>query len=110
MGGGHHHRHLRGAPLGWYNCNAYNDELPYWTRAHRLVVAHSLVVNDYKYWRGDLLTPEHFFQMVKAIFDQLYAEGATHPKMMSVGLHCRIIGRPSRAAALDQFLTYASEN
>ena len=95
-----------------YDCNAYNDDLPYWTQVHGdpwLVVPYSLEVNDYKYWRGDLLTPEHFFQVAKASFDQLYEEGATHPKMMSVGLHCRIIGKPSRAAALDQFLKYASE-
>ena len=95
-----------------YDCNAYNDDLPYWTRVHGspwLVVPYSLEVNDYKYWRGDLLTPEHFFQVAKASFDQLYEEGATHPKMMSVGLHCRIIGKPSRASALDQFLRYASE-
>ena len=95
-----------------YDCNAYNDDLPYWTQVHGdpwLVVPYSLEVNDYKYWRGDLLTPEHFFQVAKASFDQLYEEGATHPKMMSVGLHCRIIGKPSRASALDQFLKYASE-
>ena len=95
-----------------YDCNAYNDDLPYWTQVHGdpwLVVPYSLEVNDYKYWRGDLLTPEHFFQVAKASFDQLYEEGATHPKMMSVGLHCRIIGKPSRAHALDQFLKYASE-
>ena len=95
-----------------YDCNAYNDDLPYYTPVDGkpwLVVPYSLEVNDYKFWRGDLLTPAHFFEVAKASFDTLYEEGAAHPKMMSVGLHCRIIGKPSRAAGLDRFLKYASE-
>ena len=95
-----------------YDCNAYNDDLPYYTPVDGkpwLVVPYSLEVNDYKFWRGDLLTPAHFFEVAKASFDTLYEEGASHPKMMSVGLHCRIIGKPSRAAGLDRFLKYASE-
>ena len=95
-----------------YDCNAYNDDLPYYTPVNGkpwLVVPYSLEVNDYKFWRGDLLTPAHFFEVAKASFDTLYEEGAAHPKMMSVGLHCRIIGKPSRAAGLDRFLKYASE-
>ena len=94
-----------------YDCNAYNDDLPYWTQVHGkpwLVVPYSLEVNDSKFWRGDLITPEHFFQVARGAFDMLYEEGATHPKMMSVGLHCRIIGKPGRAAGLDKFLKYAS--
>ncbi len=95
-----------------YDCNAYNDDLPYYTRVHDkpwLVVPYSLEVNDYKFWRGDLITPSDFFEAAKSSFDMLYEEGITHPKMMSVGLHCRIIGKPSRAHGLDQFLKYASE-
>ena len=95
-----------------YDCNAYNDDLPYYTPVNGtpwLVVPYSLEVNDYKFWRGDLLTPAHFFEVAKASFDTLYEEGSAHPKMMSVGLHCRIIGKPSRAAGLDSFLKYASE-
>ena len=95
-----------------YDCNAYNDDLPFYTKVHGspwLVVPYSLEVNDYKFWRGELLTPGDFFEVAKASFDTLYEEGATHPKMMSVGLHCRIIGKPGRAAGLDQFLKYASE-
>ena len=95
-----------------YDCNAYNDDLPYYTQVHGnpwLVVPYSLEVNDYKFWRGDLITPGDFFEAAKASFDMLYEEGSTHPKMMSVGLHCRIIGKPSRAHGLDQFLKYASE-
>jgi peptidoglycan/xylan/chitin deacetylase (PgdA/CDA1 family) len=94
-----------------YDCNAYNDDLPYYTQVQGnpwLVVPYSLEVNDYKFWRGDLITPSDFFEAAKASFDVLYEEGSTHPKMMSVGLHCRIIGKPSRAHGLDQFLKYAS--
>jgi allantoinase len=95
-----------------YDCNAYNDDLPYYTQVHDkpwLVVPYSLEVNDFKFWRGELITPNDFFEAAKSCFDMLYEEGETHPKMMSVGLHCRIIGKPSRAYALDQFLKYASE-
>mgnify|MGYP003707468397 CR=1 FL=1 len=95
-----------------YDCNAYNDDLPYYTEVHGkkwLGVPYSLEVNDTKFWRGELITPNDFFEAARSCFDMLYEEGATHPKMMSVGLHCRIIGKPGRANALRQFLKYASE-
>ena len=65
-------------------------------------------VNDTKFSRGEFITPDHFFEVAKACFDMLYEEGETHPKMMSVGLHCRIIGKPGRAYGLKKFLEYAS--
>ena len=92
-----------------YDCNAYNDDVPYYTQVHGnpwLVVPYSLEVNDYGFWRGQLSTPDDFFESARYCFDTLYREGATHPKMMSVGLHCRIIGKPARAAALRRFLEY----
>jgi len=92
-----------------YDSNAYNDDLPYYTDVDGrswLVVPYSLEVNDYGFWRGQLSTPNDFFESARNCFDTLYREGATYPKMMSVGLHCRIIGKPSRAAALRQFLEY----
>jgi len=95
-----------------YDCNAYNDDLPYYTEVHGgkwLVVPYSLEVNDTKFWRGELITPNDFFEVARSCFDTLYEEGATHPKMMSVGLHCRIIGKPGRASGLRKFLQYASE-
>jgi len=95
-----------------YDCNAYNDDLPYYTDVNGrkwLVVPYSLEVNDYGFWRGQLSTPDDFFQSARNCFDTLHREGSTHPKMMSVGLHCRIIGKPSRSAALRQFLEYAKE-
>ena len=93
-----------------YDCNAYNDDLPYYTEVHGkkwLVVPYSLEVNDAKFWRGGMIAPRDFFETARNTFDLLYEEGKTHPKMMSIGLHCRIIGKPSRAAALKQFLDYA---
>ena len=95
-----------------YDCNAYNDDLPYYTNVNGgkwLVIPYSLEVNDYGFWRGQLSTPSDFFESARNSFDTLYREGATHPKMMSVGLHCRIIGKPARAAALRQFLEYVKE-
>ena len=95
-----------------YDSNAYNDDLPYYTNVNSnkwLVIPYSLEVNDYGFWRGQLSTPSDFFESARNSFDTLYREGATHPKMMSVGLHCRIIGKPARAAALRQFLEYVKE-
>ena len=93
-----------------YDCNAYNDDLPYYTNVNGkkwLVIPYSLEVNDTKFWRGGMSNPSDFYETARNTFDQLYREGATHPKMMSVGLHCRIVGKPARAAALRQFLEYA---
>jgi allantoinase len=94
-----------------YDSNAYNDDLPYYTTVHGqpwLVVPYSLEVNDTKFWRGGMSRASDFFETMRDTFDRLYREGATHPKMMSVGLHCRIAGRPARAIALEQFLSYAN--
>ncbi|MCH7787395.1 MAG: allantoinase PuuE [Chloroflexi bacterium] len=93
-----------------YDCNAYNDDLPYYTEVNGkkwLVVPYSLEVNDTKFWRGGMSSPSDFYETMRNTFDRLYYEGATHPKMMSIGLHCRIAGRPSRAVALQKFLEYA---
>ena len=94
-----------------YDSCAYDDDLPYYTKVGSrdwLVVPYSLEVNDTKFWRGGMTMPEHFYEVARGTFDLLYKEGASHPKMMSVGLHCRIIGKPSRAAGLRQFLEYAT--
>ena len=83
-----------------YDSDAYNDELPYWVvvndRPH-LVVPYTLGVNDSKFGRGVFATAEDFFTYARDGFDMLYREGASQPKMMSVGLHMRLIGHPSRA-------------
>ncbi len=93
-----------------YDCNAYNDDLPYYTTVNGkkwLIIPYSLEVNDTRFWRGGMSVPRDFYETARNTLDVLYDEGETHPKMMSVGLHCRIIGKPSRAAGLGQFLEYA---
>ena len=93
-----------------YDSLATNDDLPYYiTVAERpwLVIPYSFETNDARFWRGGLVSTGDFFEYLKDSFDCLYREGATHPKMMSVGLHCRITGRPSRSQAVEQFLEYA---
>lgn len=94
-----------------YDSDAYNDELPYWTvvddKPH-LVVPYSLTNNDVKFMRGYLGTAADYFAFHKDAFDMLYHEGATTPKMMSVGIHMRITGHPGRAAGLARFLDYVA--
>ncbi|MDA1188856.1 MAG: allantoinase PuuE [Chloroflexi bacterium] len=94
-----------------YDCLSYNDDLPYYTEVQGkrwLVLPYSLEVNDTRFWRGGIFSNESYFDCMKDAFDLLYAEGETHPKMLSIGLHCRIVGRPSRAGVLDRFLAYAN--
>jgi len=94
-----------------YDSDAYNDELPYWLtvggRGH-LVVPYSLTTNDSKFGRGVFAGGEDFFGFLKEAFTQLYAEGTTLPKMMSVGLHLRLAGHPARAAGLARFLDHVA--
>jgi putative urate catabolism protein len=92
-----------------YDSDAYNDELPYWVGVEgkpHLVVPYTLANNDSKFARGIFADGDDFYRTVKAAFDLLYAEGASSPKMMSVGLHLRIIGHPARAAGLARLLDY----
>ena len=96
-----------------YDSNAYNDDLPYYTMVGEkkwLVVPYTLAVNDTKFWRGHFATGEDLFQAARETFDQLYDEGATSPRMMSFGLHCRMGGRPGRANGLDRFIPYAKSH
>ena len=92
-----------------YDSDAYNDELPYWVqvggRPH-LVVPYSLATNDAKFVYGGFSTAADYFEFQKDGFDLLYREGATHPKMISFGLHMRVIGHPSRGAGLERLLDY----
>lgn len=95
-----------------YDSDAYNDELPYWTQVGEtphLVVPYSLTNNDGQFSRGGLGRGEDFFQFVTDAFDTLRAEGAEHPKMMSVGLHCRLIGHPARASGLARVLDHMQQ-
>ena len=94
-----------------YDSDAYNDDLPYWTRVAKrdhLVIPYSLDNNDSRMTRGqgfDL--GEQFFTYVRDAFDWLYQRGAEgQPRMMSIGLHCRLIGRPGRIGALARLIDH----
>jgi allantoinase len=94
-----------------YDSDAYDDELPYWKTVAgkpHLVIPYSLVNNDGKFATGAFGTASDYFQFHRDAFDMLYKEGRTQPKMMSVGLHMRLIGHPARAAGLERFLDYIS--
>ena len=97
-----------------YDSDAYDDDLPYWVNANNqphLVIPYTLDVNDMRFATPQgFNSGEQFFQYLKDSFDTLYAEGLTSPKMMSVGLHCRLIGRPGRVASLKRFLDYVKQH
>jgi len=98
-----------------YCADCYSDELPYWRKAEagaQLMVPYTLDANDMRF-----ATPQgfnagdQFFSYLKDSFDLLHQEGlAGAPKMMSVGLHCRLVGRPGRALALARFLDYVKQH
>ena len=94
-----------------YDADSYADELPYWTRVDgrpHLVIPYSLTNNDAKFSRGAIATANDFFEFLRDSFDLLYREGATQPRMMSVGLHMRLAGHPGRAVALERFLDHVA--
>ncbi|KQO41556.1 allantoinase [Methylobacterium sp. Leaf85] len=116
-------------PLGWYTgrssvhtvdlgveagftwlADSYADDLPYWIEepsGRGLVVPYTLDANDMRCVAlQGFNTGDHFFTYLRDTFDALYAEGETAPKMMSVGLHCRLVGRPGRIGALARFLDH----
>jgi len=118
------------APLGWYtgrdspntrrllvehggflyDADSYADDLPYWVDVSgkpHLVVPYTLDANEMRFATAQgFNSGEQFFQYLRDAFEVLYAEGETRPKMMSVGLHCRLAGRPGRFAALCRFLDH----
>lgn len=93
-----------------YESDAYNDDLPYWVTVDgkaQLIVPYTLDANDMRFATNQgFNSGDQFFAYLRDSFDVLHAEGATAPKMMSVGLHCRLAGRPGRTAALARFLDY----
>jgi putative urate catabolism protein len=97
-----------------YDSDSYADDLPYWTDDYgkpHLVVPYTLDNNDMRFATPQgFNSGEQFFAYLRDAFDLLYAEGETAPKMMSVGLHCRLVGRPGRAAALARFLDYVRQH
>ncbi len=93
-----------------YDSDAYADDLPYWVsgpKGPHLVIPYTLDANDMRFATPQgFNSGDQFFAYLKDSFDMLYGEGETAPKMMSIGLHCRLAGRPGRAAALARFLDY----
>ncbi len=97
-----------------YLADAYADDLPYWIegpRGPQLVIPYTLDCNDMRFATPQgFNSGDQFFAYLKDSFDTLYAEGADAPKMLSIGLHCRLAGRPGRAAALARFLDYVRQH
>ena len=93
-----------------YDSDSYSDDLPYWeirNNKKQLIIPYTLDNNDMRFATNQgFNTGDHFFTYLKDSFDALYEEGKTSPKMMSVGLHCRLIGKPGRVQSLKKFLNY----
>ena len=134
------HRELTGdAPLGWYtgrdspntrrlivehggfeyDSDYYGDDLPFWTevkvsdgsRRPHLIVPYTLDTNDMRFATPQgFNTANHFFEYLRDSFDVLYREGAETPRMMSIGMHCRLLGRPGRILALQRFLDHIARH
>jgi allantoinase len=129
------HQQVTGArPLGWYtgrnsvhtlklvlddggflySSDSYADDLPYWVKGPKgphLIVPYSLDSNDMRFVNPQgFASGDDFYTYLRDAFDVLYAEGERAPKMMSIGLHCRLVGRPGRAAALLRFLDYVAKH
>jgi len=106
-----------------YDSDYYGDDLPFWMRvrktdgtlAHQLIVPYTLDCNDMRFSLPQGFShADPFFQYLKDTFDTLYAEGdpagLNQPKMMSIGMHCRLLGRPGRITALQRFLDYVQQH
>ena len=94
-----------------YDSDSYSDDLPYWEykkNKKQLIIPYTLDNNDMRFATNQgFNSGDQFYTYLKDSFDALYEEGKTNPKMMSVGLHCRLIGRPGRIQSLKKFLDYA---
>jgi allantoinase len=97
-----------------YDADSYADDLPYWVKTagrDHLIVPYTLDANDMRFATAQGFNAgDQFFAYLRDSFDVLYAEGAEVPKMMSVGLHCRLAGRPGRFAALRRFLDHVQKH
>ena len=96
-----------------YDSDSYSDDLPYWeikNKKKQLIIPYTLDNNDMRFATNQgFNSGDQFFNYLKDSFDVLYKEGEKNPKMMSVGLHCRLIGRPGRLKSLEKFLDYVSK-
>ncbi len=97
-----------------YDSDSYADDLPYWTHEFgepHLIVPYTLDTNDMRFATNNgFNSGDQFFAFLRDAFDVLYAEGASQPRMLSVGLHCRLVGRPSRMASLLRFLDHVQRH
>ena len=97
-----------------YCSDSYADDLPYWDYTYKkaqLMIPYALDTNDMRFVTAQgFNTADHFFQYLKDSFDGLYSEGAEIPKMMSIGLHGRISGRPGRSVAIERFIDYVAQH
>ncbi len=97
-----------------YDSDSYADDLPYWVQDYgkpHLVIPYTLDNNDMRFASAQGFNAgDQFFTYLRDAFDVLYAEGETAPKMMSIGLHCRLVGRPGRLASLARFLDYVQQH
>jgi putative urate catabolism protein len=97
-----------------YDADSYADDLPYWTTVggkSQLVVPYTLDANDMRFATAQgFNSGDQFYCYLRDSFDTLYAEGAHAPKMMSVGLHCRIAGKPGRFSAVQKFLDHVMQH
>ena len=98
-----------------YDADSYADDLPYWVKTPagkpHLVVPYTLDTNDMRFASPQgFNSGEQFFNYLRDAFDVLYAEGETYPKMMSIGLHCRLVGRPGRIASLEKFFAHLNSH
>ena len=130
-----HSRVTGSRPLGWYtgrtsantqrlvqeaggflyDADSYADDLPYWVETPagepHLVIPYTLDTNDMRFASPQgFNSGEQFFSYLRDAFDVLYAEGEATPKMLSIGLHCRLIGRPGRIASLEKFIAYVNSH
>ena len=97
-----------------YDSDTYDDDLPYWVdnngKGH-LVIPYTLDTNDMRFAQVQGFNcGDQFYQYLKDAFDVLYEEGSEAPKMLSIGMHCRLLGRPGRMAALDKFINYVNSH
>ena len=97
-----------------YDSDSYSDDLPYWElrgKKKQLIIPYTLDNNDMRFATNQgFNSGDQFYNYLKDSFDVLYKEGETNPKMMSVGLHCRIVGKPGRLKSLERFLDYVLEH
>lgn len=102
-----------------YDSDYYGDDLPFYmpvkqsdgVTVNQLIVPYTLDANDMRFATPQgFNTAQHFFEYLRDSFDALYAEGAEQPRMMSIGMHCRLLGRPGRIVALQKFLDHVAKH